>query len=350
MNYRLGRALLFGLTAILTMGRSAQAWAGRYDFTEISVPNSTSDEALAVNDHDTVVGVLIDQASSQNRGYARLNGVVTVLPESDVTSELYSIDDRGIAVGYLSSSGNQLFSGVYYDVRTNTQGMLRFTYDHKAYNLVPEAINQNRMVVGGSGTKAFLVGPKSVVMLTPPGAGSAITPLCLNNAGMVAGTFNVSSKTTKRFPRVTTKAFTYFNGTYSKILPPGSANTFVDGISNTGVVGGTYIDHNHAVHGYTFDGSVYHTVDFPGAISTSVVAFSSDGRVFGDYEGTNKEVHGFVLIGSQYYSLSFPGSPFTVINSVNAAGTFVGSTTATGDTVLHSFIATCAPHQRPCTR
>ena len=352
MMIRLGCLAASGFSALCIALSTTAATAAGYQFTAIAVPGSTNDYALSVNDNDTVVGYSDSGtvSSGTRTGYVLRKGVVTELPASYGYTALTNINDRGIAVGYQAPGGYNPTNGLYYDIRTNTLSQLDFNYDHQKTNLSsPGTISQSRMIVGVARSTsqaystAFLIGPGSTTVLEAPHATPGSTaPAIVNKTGMVAGTYTG--------PQGETNTFTYSEGTYARVNPPGAFETYVSALSDAGVVGGSYSDSHRttALHGFTWNGTSYRTFDFPGSSSTTVSAFGANGEVFGVYKDASGASHGFGLIGANYFTLDYPGGSSTVVTSANAVGTVAGFFSMSG--VSHSFLATCPLRQRPCTQ
>jgi hypothetical protein len=126
--------------------------------------------------------------------------------------------------------------------------------------------------------------------------------------------------------------------TFSKIQYPGSTYTDATGITNSGLVAGTYRDAGGNVHAYTFDGTTYTNVDYPGSVASYGMGISHDGKVLGTYgfvvEGP---YHAFILDQGTYTSFDYPGME-TDARALNASGNLVGVFNQGGVTSPHGFL------------
>lgn len=206
--------------------------------------------------------------------------------------------------------------------------------------------------------------------------------LGINNSSAIAGYFGsgASGHPNKGFTLALPSTFTPENF-------PGSAQTQVTGINNSGNTSGFYIDTTGVTHGFMDTGGTFSTVDAPGTAFNQLLglsdvvqaagysstdatgatlqrAFTEDGGSFsylssflpsgignnqatgvnnsGEVSGfylTNSgaDATGFLLNGSKLTSLEFPGSVFTQALGLNNDGQVVGFyTDSAGNT--HGFV------------
>src|SRR5947207_2801070 len=90
------------------------------------------------------------------------------------------------------------------------------------------------------------------------------------------------------------QAQTYATFTFD---PPGSTNSFVNGINNAGQIVGAYLDASGASHNFirSADGVTYTTIDLPGALpgTTSTDGINNLGQVVGSYKDSTGQ-HGYI--------------------------------------------------------
>lgn len=150
----------------------------------------------------------------------------------------------------------------------------------------------------------------------------------INNSGVAVGSTNL-------------EAFIYSGGMFTTLMVPNSVNAAALGISDTGVIVGSYEDSTTSVEtGFIYDGMTYQAFSIPGATFTQFRGISPDGRfVSGYYTDANNVAQGFVLdrtddsvrlIGGGG-DLTMDGHSFTIPQGINSSYTLVGS-----DTIIDS--------------
>lgn len=169
-----------------------------------------------------------------------------------------------------------------------------------------------------------------------PGAdGTALWDI--NNLGQAVG-YSVGGISTNA------EGFIYQGGVFTALSgPSGSISSNALGISDTGVVVGTFsnsmVDDGSGnlvlgpSQGYIYSGGSYTTFNVTGALSTHLRGISSDGRYVAGYYATSSVPGvGFVydLAGGVLTNLSLANSLFTIAQGVNNAGNVVGSDTLIG--------------------
>ena len=128
--------------------------------------------------------------------------------------------------------------------------------------------------------------------------------------------------------------------TFTKIQYPGSIYTDATGITNAGLIAGTYQDASGTLHGYTFDGTTYTTVDFPGANVNYAIGIGNSGQVIGTYApAVAGPYHAFILDQGTFTSFDYPGME-TDARGINSSGQIAGVYNAGGSTAPHSFVKT----------
>ena len=120
-------------------------------------------------------------------------------------------------------------------------------------------------------------------------------------------------------------AFTYSGGTYTSLAgPTGSISTNAVGISDTGVIVGSYATSlNSPVFGFIYEGGNYATFNVSGAISTTLRGISPDGRYLSGYFEDASDRYGFLF--DRVTSTTFTiGSPM-IVQGINSHAVLVGS-------------------------
>jgi probable HAF family extracellular repeat protein len=159
--------------------------------------------------------------------------------------------------------------------------------------------------------------------------------------------------------------------TFQTVDPPGSTNTFVAGINDSGAVVGRHRTADGVYHGFLYDGETYTILDYPGADNTfayditfdsacascgfvirkgkttqvrvpgSSCAQAADVNDRGDIGGSYwdnpgcfvmplETWHGFVLRSGTFTTVDVPGASHTEVSGINAAGEIVGAYIAAG--------------------
>jgi len=332
------------LAAACCTAPAGYAYAGRFTFTSIDVPGQGSSQALAVNAKDEVVGQATMSGSNAYANFAWSKGTLTQAPASgsNYISSLIGINDRGWAVGFKLGGGFGWDDNGY--VWRSGSPAIQPLKGPAGYNFVPGGINSGNVIVGtawsSSGGKitsfGYIAHGGRVELLSAPALTGATEFVAINDAGLIAGAqFNAP---------FFGYGFTYSNGTYTSVIPPGAQASTILFVSPSGVVGGWYRDQSNNTLGFTWDGTTYTSYAPPASNFTEVVGIGPQGQVFGNGNTA------FVVVDGRYYPISFPGrgTTATSISAVSANGTIVGSyNDANG--MSHAFIATCPARHAPCT-
>jgi probable HAF family extracellular repeat protein len=93
---------------------------------------------------------------------------------------------------------------------------------------------------------------------------------------------------------------------------PGSMQTQVTGINNSGDTSGFYIDNNDVQHGFLETNGVFSTVDFPGTTFNNLLGLNNTGQSAGFFmtggQQTQYIFNPFLPVGGQFKPLTLPGS------------------------------------------
>jgi hypothetical protein len=175
------------------------------------------------------------------------------------------------------------------------------------------------------------------VSFDAPDAGTSknqgTTALFINQNGVISGHYADASGVLHGFVRAA-------NGQITEFDPPGTLDTFVQGINLRGQIVGfaarTTSGGSHE-HGFarTPNGQ-FSGIDFPGAVETLPHSINDNGQITGQY-GDSAGTHGFLRdVNGTYTSFDGPGSG-TIPVSINSGGVITGYYSSS-DNVSHGFV------------
>jgi len=148
---------------------------------------------------------------------------------------------------------------------------------------------------------------------TTPGAG-AIAFFGINNASaaqvtVVGWCFDTVQNTDV--------AFTYSNGNFVTIAPPGATSTIAQGINDNGDVTGAYIDSGKVQHGFLFNGSTYTTLDVPEHTSPDAWSINDKGLIAIFAVNSGSHYDSFLFNGKTYKNVDFKGATDSMIHTID---------------------------------
>ena len=265
-------------------------------------PKSTT-TAYGVNNFGTVAGMYEDLAVGF-RVFTLTNGVyATVDPPGSVNgSSLVSLNNAGQIVGFSNTATPPDYGSLY----LATKGVYS-AFPPSGTTLPPGGsvsfYNDKGAIGGQTSTGGFITQGGTVITITPPDGGNVSVNTINNSNQAVGGYFPAKPPS----PTANQEGFFFSNGVFTPIYVPGSAVTYANGISDNGVVVGSY---NLAqvfptngvpyvpVLGFTYLNGVYTSYSVPGATRTELNAINDSGEVAG-YEGDALDNrHGFVAFAT----------------------------------------------------
>ena len=120
----------------------------------------------------------------------------------------------------------------------------------------------------------------------PPWLGTRTLPQGISNSGLIAGNF-IDSSGNHGFVNIS-GSFVYFN-------VPGARDRFAQGINDVGgvagnlsTVAGSYTDSSSQQHGFIYTVAGFTTFDVPGGSNTQLPGINNRGQIVGSYD-----LHGF---------------------------------------------------------
>lgn len=270
----MSRGLLFGVgmfgLALATAG-TARAGVAMYTATPLGfLPGYTSSEAFGINAGGEVVGVSFSP----------------FIPSSVDSAFLY--DATGM---HLLGPGD--------GIAINNAG-------------------QTVVAVNSSNDQTFVYGPGGSVTMLP---GSPVSGSAINNAGQVAGTFNLNASKAA--------AFIYSNGSVNLLGTLGGTSSDATGINDLGQVVGYSMTAAGASHAFLYSGGAMHDLGTLGGTDSTAYAINTNGDVVGVAD-TGNTVEGFPVEHAFLYSngvmhdLGTLGTSNSDARAINDLGQVVG--------------------------
>jgi hypothetical protein len=235
-----------------------------------------------------------------------------------------AVDGRFICGSYVIGTQNIthgfLFDGSHF--RTLDPPNSNFTIPSGVLNS-----NGNAIVVGSFNDKitnhfhGFIWQNGKFTIYNFPGA--ALTGLDgIDHAGHIVGS-HVGPNSANVFERTVTSS------TIIRIIAfPGASQTFTGGVDGR-FVAGTYLRQDQLDHGFLFNGSTYKNIDPPGSHQTfvnGVLNFLGHRVLVGAFATTlSSPLHGFVYLDGTYFRYDFPNATRTTLNGIDHSGHIVGS-------------------------
>lgn len=273
-------ALLACTAVVLACVAFPQAVAaqGPYTFTSIQYPGATSTDATGINNAGHIVGTYRDTNNAWH-GF-KFDGSTYTPIEYPGANHTYAfgIGPSGQVVGSYAPND---YLGPWYG----------FTYTNGVYE---------SFEVPGFYTDARAV----------------------NATGQIVGGYDSGVGTTAH-------GYIKNGGTITTIDVPGSAHVLATGITDAGVVAGTYVDGSNLLHGFLRVGATPVPINYPFANETYIGGINNSTRGVGwNRQGT--ALHGFTFSPGRFRSLdvTFPGATSTRAHSINDDGHIVGAYTS----------------------
>jgi uncharacterized membrane protein len=112
-------------------------------------------------------------------------------------------------------------------------------------------------------------------------------------------------------------------GKFAQVDFPGATSSNVNGITDAGALGGSYVDSQSRLHGFVRQGkNNYNTMDFPGASETSVNSINSRNELTG--QTSPPFISAFLFSNQQWLDFYYPGAFTTTGDGINNLGQIVG--------------------------
>ena len=163
----------------------------------------------------------------------------------------------------------------------------------------------------------YVAGKGSSTTIDDPNGVGATTASSVNSSGTVVGYYD------DEFGNV--HGFSYSNGSFEDVGPPGAPASRVLGINDRGQMAGDFVDTDNFLKGWIFDGSTYQTVVAPECTVTQVSGINVNGLAV--VEGTSSRGYrvSFLYDGTTFTPIDVPGARDSIANAINSAGDVVYS-------------------------
>ena len=246
-----------------------------------------------INDKGEVAGYFID-ATNAIRGFVRFHDGTFSSPiiapnDTSGVTEASDINNTPTVCGSSYDAVNNAFHGFFLTDQTFT------LFDiNGALSTSVVGINADGDFVGASGSdadsnQAYIDVDGEIISFTIPEA-SFSTGTAINGAGVAVGNYRLETDSPLHgFLRDATGNLTY------PLDFPGSTATSLRGISDRGLVVGSYTDFSSVQHGFVFKPpTTFFSFTYPGATYTTFGGINNRKVVCGDYIDVNGIRHGFI--------------------------------------------------------
>jgi len=114
---------------------------------------------------------------------------------------------------------------------------------------------------------------------------------------------------------------------YGNIAFPGAMLTIANAVNDSNIIVGSFFDANSSVHGFVYGKGHYQQVDYPGSSETEVLGINDSGDLVGVYQIAGPlNFHGFLRHEGQFTTIDAPQAEFgTKIFGINKDMVMVGS-------------------------
>lgn len=260
-----------------------------YSFTTVDVPGATETDAIAISDRGTIAGFYFDD-NGASHGFVRTrdNKFATVDPAGSVFTQLWGINSHDVAVGFYQDATGRL-----HGFERDPDGLI---------------------------TTVDMPNVPDTVLLGINAQGDGVGGIDLGDQSTIIGL------------RVT-------RGIFSTFEDPSAAPMLTqgNGINDTGLVTGAFIDPQEHELGFLLDHGSFTTLDFPGSELTYASNTSNRGVSVGEY-ATHSLTHGF-LLDQEFFSFDFPDSLVSSVGGINSHGEVVGRYRSVPGGQRHGFFA-----------
>jgi hypothetical protein len=147
-----------------------------------------------------------------------------------------------------------------------------------------------------------------------PGTGNSTLPQKISERGDIVGEYIDSSAVTRGFVR-------FSNGSFSApLVDPNDTVGFTEGrgINNPGTVDGDYVGSDGFVHSFLLSGGTFTEYDVPGTVQTNLLSISNSGILTGAFDPDGSGIfQAFIDRDGTITSYSVPGAAGTLAYEMN---------------------------------
>ena len=283
---------LMAMVGVLAIAGSAAAGPPDYEFQTIDHPEAgpAGTSVYGINSPGVMVGNFEDSEDGLIKGFVLREGQFTnVFIDDSPWVDLYKVNSQGTAVGDFVDD-----LGYWHTFLYRADGTIDPLPDFApGSNTFPGGINNQNTIVGNLTTDdfatlpAFIYADGEYLFFDVPGADLTI-PWDITDTGTVGGYFLDSNGIWHGFLRDR-------RGKLTQIDVPGATETRIFGLNNRGDLVGGYVDATGR-HGFVFRNGEFITLDYPGATDTRALDVNNQGIVVGTYDGYSR---GFVAYPSR---------------------------------------------------
>lgn len=273
----------------VTVSTTANPRILQYSFAAIDVPGAIETLPTDINDRGTIVGFYTDDAGVTHGFVRSRTGDFATIDRADaVFTVAEGVNSQDVVVGWY-----QDIAGALHGFERDPDGQVR-TVDMPG---VPDSA---------------LFG--------------------INARGDAVGAIDLGDQTTEI-------GLFLHQGVFTTFEDPAAAPmmTQANGINDTGLITGVFIDLEGNLHGFSLIDTSFTTIDFPGADNTNANNANNRVATVGSYD-TDSIVHGY-LLDRQFLSFDFPDSALTRLRGINNQGDVVGFYRSVPGGPRHGFVA-----------
>jgi PEP-CTERM motif len=245
---------------------------------------------------------------------------------------LYAVNDSGLIVGQ-DYTTQGIYESFLYNPSTQTY---TFLTPPGAINSIAVGINDSGQIVGtyetSSGNYGYLYSGGTYSTLSVPGATQSpgtvfyyasmigTNAAGINDDGEIVGEWSGPSGEA---------GFTYSGGVFTdtSISEGAGVGTILYGVNDSGLISGytaTFVDEHSVKSSFLYNGSTFTPIDYPGSSETIVQGINDSGEAVGFYT-LDGQTWGFIYNGGTYTSIAYPGSSETMLFGISNNGEIVGS-------------------------
>jgi probable HAF family extracellular repeat protein len=270
------KALIICSIFSMSPGLFAQAQCGTQVLT-IPSPAGTFTQVTDLDDKGDILGKLISNSGTSITGFLFSQGVFTHFrfPGSAETIPL-DINRNSVIVGSFDQEhAFMAHSGTFSEIKLP---------GFPDASVVAIGINDQGDIVGGflpNGVpQGFLLHQGELTIISFPGARGGTSPVSINNAGVIVGTYKIDPGAPEGDPLDDFQGFMWKDGNFTTIDVPGALDTAPAKINDNGVIVGTYWDSAQGDHGFAFSNGQFFDIELKGP-NTQIFALNNFSNVLG---------------------------------------------------------------------